>query len=77
MILNFNWSEKGIYGISGPNGSGKSTLVKIIAGIIASSNGKIIHKIHGEEIILKNFTITLVLFHHILYCTKNFLLGKI
>ena len=49
--INFNWAEKGIFGISGPNGSGKSTLVKIVAGLIDPSSGKIIHKNSGGEII--------------------------
>jgi heme exporter protein A len=49
--INFNWSEQGIFGISGPNGSGKSTLVKIVAGLISASSGKMIHKNSDEEII--------------------------
>jgi heme exporter protein A len=49
--INFNWSGKGIFGISGPNGSGKSTLVKIVAGLISASSGKIKHKNSDGEII--------------------------
>jgi len=49
--ISFNYSEKGILGISGPNGSGKSTLVKIIAGLLSPTKGKIIHKDQSEEII--------------------------
>lgn len=48
--LNFEFSSNGVYGIAGANGSGKSTLVKIIAGIISPSKGKIIHKIDSNEI---------------------------
>jgi heme exporter protein A len=49
--INFSWEERGIFGISGPNGSGKSTLVKIVAGLIAASAGKITHKNTVGEII--------------------------
>ncbi len=49
--INFRMENHGIYGIAGPNGSGKSTLVKIIAGLIAPSKGKIVHKNSEEEII--------------------------
>ena len=49
--LNFDLTDDGIFGIAGANGSGKSTLVKIIAGIISPSSGKVIHKNSGKEII--------------------------
>ncbi len=48
--LQFKFDKVGVYGISGPNGSGKSTLVKIIAGIIGASQGKIVHKLNNKEI---------------------------
>lgn len=48
--LEFKFNKAGVYGISGPNGSGKSTLVKIIAGIIAPSKGKIIHNLDNKLI---------------------------
>jgi len=49
--INFNFEKNGIYGISGPNGSGKSTLVKIIAGLLSPSKGRIVHKNADREII--------------------------
>ncbi len=49
--INFRYDESGVFGISGPNGSGKSTLVKIIAGLISPTKGKIIHKNSDNEII--------------------------
>lgn len=49
--LQFTFDKAGVYGISGPNGSGKSTLVKIIAGIIGASKGKIVHKLNDKEIV--------------------------
>ncbi len=48
--LQFRFDKSGVYGISGPNGSGKSTLVKIIAGILGASKGKIVHKMNDQEI---------------------------
>ncbi len=48
--LKFKFDKSGVYGISGPNGSGKSTLVKIIAGILGASKGKIVHKLNDQEI---------------------------
>lgn len=52
--LQFKFDKSGVYGISGPNGSGKSTLVKIIAGIIGASKGKIIHKLNDKDIAEEN-----------------------
>lgn len=52
--LHFKFDKSGIYGISGSNGSGKSTLVKIIAGIIGASKGKIIHKANDKQIVDEN-----------------------
>ncbi len=48
--LQFKFNQAGVFGISGPNGSGKSTLVKIIAGILGASKGKILHKLNDKEI---------------------------
>ncbi|MGB5892915.1 MAG: ATP-binding cassette domain-containing protein, partial [Ignavibacteriaceae bacterium] len=49
--INFRYDESGVFGISGPNGSGKSTLVKIIAGLISPTKGRIIHKNSEDEVI--------------------------
>lgn len=49
--INFRYDERGVFGIAGPNGSGKSTLVKIIAGVISPTKGKIIHKNSDDEVI--------------------------
>ncbi len=49
--ISFYYKEKGIFGVSGPNGSGKSTLVKIIAGLLSPSKGKIIHKNQSKKIV--------------------------
>jgi heme exporter protein A len=49
--LNFEFRQKGIYGIAGPNGSGKSTLVKIISGLMSPSKGSVKHFLDGKEIL--------------------------
>jgi heme exporter protein A len=48
--LQKEYLSSGIYGISGPNGTGKSTLVKIIAGLISPTKGKVFHK-KGDHVI--------------------------
>lgn len=48
--INIELNNSGIYGIAGPNGSGKSTFVKIAAGLISPTNGKVIHSINQTKI---------------------------
>ncbi len=48
--VNLLYKGTGVYGISGRNGSGKSTLVKIIAGLISPSKGKITHTKNGKQV---------------------------
>lgn len=40
--LNLTFESNNTYAITGENGSGKSTLIKIIAGVIAPSKGKVV-----------------------------------
>ena len=41
--IDYSFTSGNVYGISGPNGSGKSTFVKIIAGLISPTSGKVNH----------------------------------
>ncbi len=49
--INEELSSGNIFGFSGKNGSGKSTLIKIAAGIISPTKGKIIHSNNNKKII--------------------------
>lgn len=49
--INRSFKNGHVYGFSGRNGSGKSTLIKIAAGILSPTKGKILHETEGERII--------------------------
>ncbi|PID62532.1 MAG: ABC transporter ATP-binding protein [Ignavibacteriae bacterium] len=49
--INKHFLSGNLYGFSGSNGSGKSTLIKIIAGIISATKGKVSHSINSKEIV--------------------------
>lgn len=44
--LNFEIQKGEVVGIIGPNGSGKSTILKLIAGVMSPSSGKV--TVHGQ-----------------------------
>lgn len=49
--INYEFKNGNIYGFAGKNGSGKSTLIKIAAGVISPTKGKILHYSEQQEII--------------------------
>ncbi len=49
--INTKLDSGNIYGFSGRNGSGKSTLIKIAAGLISPTSGKVIHTNSNKTII--------------------------
>lgn len=49
--INHDFTSGNIYGFSGRNGAGKSTLIKIAAGILSPTKGKIEHYFDNLEII--------------------------
>jgi ABC-type multidrug transport system ATPase subunit len=61
--FNFDWIFKNVeytfdtqqsYAILGPNGSGKSTLMKVIAGHLTPSKGKVVFNINKKNIDIDN-----------------------
>jgi ABC-type multidrug transport system ATPase subunit len=48
--LSFQFISGKTYAITGPNGSGKSTLLQIIAGAVATSEGKIRYEVNNKNI---------------------------
>lgn len=49
--LNFNIGQGKIVGLLGPNGSGKTTFIKIVAGLLQPTSGKVL--IDGKEVGIK------------------------
>ncbi len=52
--INFQLENKSALAITGRNGSGKSTLVKIIAGVLSPTNGRVDFYLNGKSIDLQN-----------------------
>lgn len=48
--VNINYTNNEIIGLIGDNGSGKSTLMRIIAGVLSSSSGKVEFKVNDKVI---------------------------
>ncbi|WP_296620496.1 ABC transporter ATP-binding protein [Marivirga sp.] len=64
--LNHTFETNNTYAITGENGSGKSTLIKIIAGVIAPSKGKV-------KFIENNQSVEKEEIHHLLGITAPYL----
>ncbi len=63
--VNHTFSTPGAYAVLGQNGSGKSTLLRIIAGMQASSKGKV-HYSDGDNIIEPSG-----IYKHISFCAPS------
>lgn len=53
--VNIVYTNKEIIGLIGDNGSGKSTLMRIIAGVLSPSSGKVEFKVNDKEIERNNW----------------------
>jgi len=60
--VNFTFSAPQRYAVIGENGSGKSTFLRMLAGMLPPSKGKIIHQ-HHEKIVEDS-----KLFHQLSFC---------
>ncbi len=52
--INFQLENKSALAITGRNGSGKSTLVKILAGLLSPTNGRVDFYLNGKSIDVQN-----------------------
>lgn len=50
--LNYTFESPNAYALLGANGSGKSTLLRVVSGIQAASQGKVLYQNHGKDIAL-------------------------
>jgi ABC-type multidrug transport system ATPase subunit len=63
--ISYSFDSPGRYALLGANGSGKSTLLRIIAGMQASSKGKVTYMVEGKD------TPAAAVFPHISFCAPG------
>lgn len=63
--ISYSFDSPGRYALLGANGSGKSTLLRIIAGMQASSKGKVTYMVEGKD------TPAAAIFPYISFCAPG------